>query len=111
MPAALVVGQSGGVTPVINASLAGVLAAAIEAPEVGAVYGMRHGVRGLLEGDLLRLDSVDTSFLERLRVTPGAWLGSCRHAPDGQEIELLLDRLAALDVRYYVYAGGNDSAA
>lgn len=108
MSGGLVVGQSGGVTPVINASLAGVIAAA--APH-GPIYGMRHGVRGLLAGDLLRLERLGESALTRLRATPGAWLGSCRHAPTDEELERILDRLRALDVRRYVYIGGNDSAA
>src|SRR5947209_57885 len=107
MSGALVVGQSGGVTPVINASLAGVIKEAQEAQQVGAVYGMRHGVRGLLENDLVRLDGLDGAFLERLCATPGAWLGSCRHAPDEAELLQILDLLSALDVRWYVYAGGN----
>jgi 6-phosphofructokinase len=110
MSSALAVGQSGGVTPVINASLAGVIAAAIQSPEVGTVYGMRHGVRGLLERDLVRLEGVDETFLSRLAGTPGAWLGSCRHAPDEAELERIVDRLRALSVRFYIYAGGNDSA-
>lgn len=108
MSGGLVVGQSGGVTPVINASLAGVIAAATRH---GPVYGMRHGVRGLLDGDIARLDGLGDTALARLRATPGAWLGSCRYAPDDDELERILDRLRALDVRRYVYIGGNDSAA
>jgi 6-phosphofructokinase 1 len=110
MPANLVVGQSGGVTPVINASLAGVIQAARDSGAVSQVLGMRNGVRGLLERDLVRLDGLSNRDLERLRATPGAWLGSCRHAPSEEELQALLETLAALDVRYYVYIGGNDSA-
>ncbi|HLZ70150.1 MAG TPA: diphosphate--fructose-6-phosphate 1-phosphotransferase [Dehalococcoidia bacterium] len=110
MASGLVVGQSGGVTPVINASLAGVIAQALAETAIGPVYGMRHGVRGLLERDLIRLDGLDEAFLQRLRGTPGAWLGSCRYAPEEAELQPLLDTLAELDVRYYIYIGGNDSA-
>ncbi|HEY7295950.1 MAG TPA: diphosphate--fructose-6-phosphate 1-phosphotransferase [Dehalococcoidia bacterium] len=110
MAGALVVGQSGGVTPVINASLAGVIAQAIASDAIGPVYGMRHGVRGLLERSLIRLDRLDEPFLQRLRGTPGAWLGSCRYAPDEAELHQILDTLAELGVRHYIYIGGNDSA-
>jgi len=106
----LVVGQSGGITPALNASLAGVLAAASEAPQIAHVFGMRHGVRGLLADDLLSLDGMSEGDRARLRDTPGAWLGSCRYAPDEAELHTLLDRLAARDVRCYIYIGGNDSA-
>jgi 6-phosphofructokinase len=110
MASGLVVGQSGGVTPVINASLAGVIAQATAEAAIGPVYGMRHGVRGLLERDLIRLDGLDEAFLERLRGTPGAWLGSCRYAPDEDELRQILDTLAGLEIQHYVYIGGNDSA-
>ncbi len=110
MASGLVVGQSGGVTPVINASLAGVIAQAVAEAAIGPIYGMRNGVRGLLERDLIRLDGLDEGFLQRLRGTPGAWLGSCRYAPDEADLHQLLDTLAGLDVRHYLYIGGNDSA-
>ena len=110
MSGSLIIGQSGGITPVLNSSLAGAIQAAAGSGRVDRVYGMRHGVRGLLDGDVLRLDGLDESFLARLGETPGAWLGSCRHAPDEGEIGRLLQRLAALGARYYIYVGGNDSA-
>ena len=108
MAGATLVGQSGGVTPVINATLAGAIAAA---RTHGPVLGMRHGVRGLLDGEVVSLDGFDGARLARLRATPAAFLGSCRFAPSDDEIEGLLDRLRALDVRRLVYIGGNDSAA
>jgi 6-phosphofructokinase len=108
MAGVTVVGQSGGVTPVINASLAGVIDAAQAA---GPVIGLRHGVRGLLQNDMVPLDRFDAARLARLRATPGAYLGSCRYAPADDEIELLLERLAAVGARRFIYIGGNDSAA
>jgi 6-phosphofructokinase 1 len=108
MAGVTLVGQSGGVTPVINATLAGVIATA---RACGPVLGMRHGMRGLLDGDIVALDGFDDTRLARLRLTPSAFLGSCRFAPSEAEIDLLLDRLRALDVRRLIYIGGNDSAA
>ena len=108
MSGVTVVGQSGGVTPVINASLAGVIA---EARAAGPVIGLRHGVRGLLEDDTVSLGGLSDATLLRLRATPGAYLGSCRFAPDAEDIAVLLDRLRTLQARRFIYCGGNDSAA
>ena len=110
MNGSLVAGQSGGVTAVLNSSLAGVIHAASASGQVDRIFGMRHGIRGLLENELLALDGLDDVFLDRLSRTPGAWLGSCRFAPTSDELALLLERLRAIDARYYIYAGGNDSA-
>lgn len=51
----LIVGQSGGPTSVINASLAGVYE---EAKKLGYdhVYGMINGIEGLLEENIIDLD-------------------------------------------------------
>ena len=49
-----IVGQSGGPTAVINASLAGVYSAC-KAHGVQRVYGMRYGVQGLLKEQLIDL--------------------------------------------------------
>src|SRR5579875_1191863 len=103
-----IIGQSGGVTPVINASLAGAIARARTA---GPVYGMRHGVRGLIAGEIVPLDTLGEAELARLAATPGAYLGSCRYAPADAEIDALLDQLGKRDIRRFVYIGGNDSAA
>ena len=103
-----IIGQSGGVTPVINASLAGAIAAARAA---GPVYGMRHGVRGLIAGEIVPLDRLSEAEIARLAATPGAYLGSCRYAPTDAEIETLLDRLREHDIDRLLYIGGNDSAA
>ena len=42
------VGQSGGPTAVINASLVGVIDAAKKSKTIGRVYGMRFGIEGVL---------------------------------------------------------------
>lgn len=110
MAGSLVIGQSGGVTPVLNAGLAGVIEAATASGQIDRVFGMRYGVRGLLEHDLMRLDALSEDFLARLAETPGAWLGSCRYAPPDAELDRMLDYLSEQDVRCYIYIGGNDSA-
>ena len=76
---ACIIGQSGGPTAAINASLAGVIETA---RALGAqTLGMRHGVEGLLEGDVVDLDQTlpTATELQLLRQTPSSYLGSCRY--------------------------------
>ena len=76
----VIVGQSGGPTAAINSSLAGVYRTA---KDRGAqkVYGMLHGVQGLLEDNYIDLaDHIKTELdVELLKRTPAAFLGSCRY--------------------------------
>ena len=106
----LVVGQSGGPTAVINASLVGVVHAALASRAVGRVIGARFGVEGILSGDLVDLGREAPETLETLRRTPAAALGSNRYKLAADDPERILAALEALDVRYFVYIGGNDSA-
>lgn len=110
MPApTLLVGQSGGATAVINASLVGVVEGA-RAAGFGRILGMRHAIAGVLTGDLVDLTAVPQGTLDRLRRTPSAALGTGRHKLAQHDLDRLLDRLRRLDVRAFVYIGGNDSA-
>ena len=118
-----VVGQSGGPTAAINATLAGVIRGALDEIAAGGaiarLYGMRNGVDGLLREDLVELDKLfteDTDALERLTLTPAAALGSCRKklpAPGAKDEAEIMDKLFAIfakyDIRYFFYIGGNDS--
>lgn len=111
----LVVGQSGGPTAAINATLAGVYSAAKEAG-VEKVYGMLGGAQGLIDGKVILLDDIlcDAENLKLLKQTPSAALGSCRFRfPDSEKepevYKRLFEVLESLDVAYFVYIGGNDS--
>ncbi len=106
----LIVGQSGGCTAVLNATLAGVIDEALRQPAVGGIYGMLNGVQGLLAGDVVDLRAETPGTLASLGTTPSAALGSCRFKPDDEQLEQILERLRRLDVRWFLYAGGNDSA-
>jgi len=110
-----IVGQSGGPTSVINASLAGVFESC---KNRGAeiVYGMCNGVAGLLEERVVDLSTVLTDDLdiELLKRTPSSFLGSCRYKlPDWHEDETVYKKLFAilekLNIGYFFYIGGNDS--
>lgn len=111
-----IVGQSGGPTAAINATLAGVIDAAIKSDAIDKVYGMRHGIDGILNRDLVELNEIFATAenLELLKQTPAAALGSCRHklpSPDADEsfFEGLFAFFAEYDIGYFFYIGGNDS--
>lgn len=108
--ARLVVGQSGGPTSVINASLVGVIHEALTSSSITDVLGAIQGVEGILSGKLVDLRREDPGALEVLRTTPSAALGSNRYKLRPQDPERLLEALIRLDVRYFLYVGGNDSA-
>ena len=77
----ILVGQSGGPTAVINASLYGVIRAGMERQEqIGHIYGMVHGIEGFLQGRCMDLGKeLSKEELELLKITPAAYLGSCRY--------------------------------
>ncbi|MBC8021198.1 MAG: diphosphate--fructose-6-phosphate 1-phosphotransferase [Methyloceanibacter sp.] len=112
-----VIGQSGGPTAVINQSLAGVIeglrAGLAASGKVGRIFGMRHGVRGLIKPStdgLLDLTALDRAKLEAIARAPSAALGSTRDKPDEAYCEKILDSCRRNDIRYFFYIGGNDSA-
>ena len=112
-----VVGQSGGPTAAINATLAGVIRGA-QAKHgegvLGKIYGMRYGIEGFLREDLIDLTGLSAEELSVLESTPAAALGSCRKkmtspAKDPATYEKILSVLKKYDIRYFFYIGGNDS--
>ena len=111
----IIVGQSGGPTAAINSSLAGVYRTAIDR---GAkkVYGMRHGIQGLLNEDYIDLsEHIQTDLdVELLKRTPAAYLGSCRYKlPEIHEDIATYDKIFSildkLEIECFIYIGGNDS--
>ncbi len=111
----VIVGQSGGPTAAINSSLAGAYRTAIDR---GAkkVYGMLHGIQGLMEGKWIDLsDYIKTDLdVELLRRTPASYLGSCRFKlPEIHEDQAVYEKifkiLDDLDIEAFIYIGGNDS--
>ena len=110
-----IVGQSGGPTAVINSSLAGVFSAC-RSCGAKTIYGMRHGVQGLLDEKIVDLTERLSSPLaiELLQRTPATYLGSCRYKlPDyrvnAEPYEKLFAVLRKYDIGYFFYIGGNDS--
>ena len=115
-----VVGQSGGPTAAINATLAGVIRGvkdkSVHNGTIGTLYGMRNGVEGLLAERLIDLSArfADDADIDLLENTPAAALGSCRKKlPDPAEDPAFFEKLIGIfkkyDIRYFFYIGGNDS--
>ena len=108
---ALVVGQSGGPTAVINRSLAGIIRAALSAEDaIGPMVGLRHGIEGLLGSQLVDLRRQSAGFLDALEETPSSILGSCRYRLADEDLDRALAALRALNAGIFLYIGGNDSA-
>ncbi|HPY64631.1 MAG: 6-phosphofructokinase [Clostridiaceae bacterium] len=111
----LVFGQSGGPTSVINSSAAGVFLEALDHPElIQNVYGMRHGIEGVLRDELYDIGKEDRKELEYLTGTPSSILGTCRYkiaSPEVDDTDLrrIHEVLAKRNIRYFFYNGGNDS--
>jgi 6-phosphofructokinase 1 len=106
----VLVAQGGGPTAVINQSLVGVVLEARKFANVSQVYGAHHGVRGIIEEDLIDLTQETTDNLERVAQTPSSALGSTRDKPDEKYCQEILRVLQAHDIRYFFYIGGNDSS-
>ena len=111
-----IVGQSGGPTAAINATLAGVIKGAFDSEAIDVIYGAHNGVEGMLEGRITNLNEVLKSDMDfkLLASTPAAALGSCRRklpkmGDDDAVYEKLFDFFKANNIRYFFYIGGNDS--
>ena len=111
----VIVGQSGGPTTVINASLAGVYTAAIKAGAT-KVYGMRNGILGFLQERFVLLNDVlkTQADVELLKRTPACYLGSCRYklksaSDNTAEYDKIFQILDKYSIDCFFYIGGNDS--
>lgn len=106
----VLIAQGGGPTAVINRSLVGAVLAARAIPTVGKVLGARHGVRGIVDEDLVDLSMETETNLEAIAATPCSALGSTRDKPDADYCKRIFQVLKAHDVRSFFYIGGNDSS-
>jgi len=105
-----VVGQSGGPTGVINASLVGVIEEACKHPEIENLYGAIHAVVGMKNGDFIDLKNLSADTLEQIAASPSSALGTSRDKPDAEYCQKILDVFKKRDIRYFFYIWGNDSA-
>ena len=111
----LLVGQSGGPTTAINASLAGVVCGGIKSEEIDKIYGARYGVEGILKENLVDMEEFNDEFkIKLLMQTPSAYLGSCRKKlPSIEEDKEVYEHIKRVfekyNIGYFFYIGGNDS--
>ena len=106
--------QSGGPTAVINASCAGVFTEALKQKNITSVYGVIHGIKGVLNEDFCDIGKEDVKEIELLKYTPAAALGSVRYKLNDFNIcdndyKKIFEVFKKYDVRYFFYNGGNDS--
>ncbi|MCC6321821.1 MAG: 6-phosphofructokinase [Phycisphaerales bacterium] len=106
------IGQSGGPTAVINQSLVGVIEGLRGFAGVRKVYGMRHGVSGLIKSPpaLVEVGRLSPAKLNAIARTPSSALGSSRDKPDAAYCGKILESCRAAEIRYFFYIGGNDSS-
>src|SRR5258708_3587078 len=113
----LLVAQSGGPTAVINASVAGVIQEAGRHECIEEIYGGLNGIWGILREELIDLNDEKARTIEGLKHTPAAALGTCRYKLDfkkkseqaARDMDRLFEVFQAHNIRYFFYAGGNDS--
>jgi len=113
-PSNVVVAQSGGPSPVINASLRGVVETCLDMPDTfGTVYAGLHGIEGVLKEELIDMSVQAPDEIALLSTTPAAGaIGTCRYklrAEQEADLTRVIDVFKAHDVGYFFYNGGNDS--
>ncbi len=109
-PKNVLIMQSGGCTNVLNSSLFGIAAEAAGSRAFDRIYGASHGLDGLLDNRTVDLTDVPETTWKRVARSPGAALGSTRHKLTPEDVPIILDKLAALDIGHWFIVGGNDSA-
>ena len=116
-PKNCMVAQSGGPTVAINASLAGVIDGVMRSDMYDTVYGSLNGITGILNNDLMNLSELmqqNPEYLDRLKVTPAMYLGSCRYKlpdylDDDSSYVFIFKQFETYHIDAFFYIGGNDS--
>ena len=106
----MVIAQSGGPSMVINQSLVGAVLEARGSAKIGKILGAKHGILGILGNDYIDLRKPSVKKLEAIAETPSSALGSCRRKPNADDCKAIFEEFRKLDVGYFFYIGGNDSA-
>ena len=106
----MLIAQSGGPSMVINQSLVGAVMTAKESRSVGKIFGALHGIQGILDERFIDLRKESRATLEAVANTPASALGSVRRKPTPEDCQAIFKVLRKLEIRYFFYIGGNDSA-
>lgn len=103
--------QSGGPTAVINQTLVGVVLECRKYPQIGKIYGARHGIAGIIKQDFVDLTDYPADQLELIAKTPSSALGSTRDKADDAYCKKIFDVLKAHNIEFLFWIGGNDGAS
>ncbi|PCJ61931.1 MAG: phosphofructokinase [Planctomycetota bacterium] len=104
-----IIGQSGGPTSAINASLAGVITECMKKKSINKIYGMQYAIEGFMKKQLVDLSKESPSTIKKLVGTPGSALGSCRYKVQDEDFPKILKIFKLYDIRYFFLIGGNDT--
>lgn len=104
-----IIGQSGGPTSVINASLCGIVTKAKKFNGIKKILGMRYGIEGFMAENIIDLGSESADVIEGLKNRPSSVLGSCRYKLQDKDLPKILDLLGKYNIRYIFLIGGNDT--
>ncbi len=111
-----IVGQSGGPTSAINATLSGVIRGCANSAAIEKLYGMVNGIEGFLDNKIIDLSYLfnNDEALSSLELTPASALGSCRKKlpsfnEENDVYSKIFETFKSYDIRYFFYIGGNDS--
>jgi ATP-dependent phosphofructokinase / diphosphate-dependent phosphofructokinase len=105
----LIVAHGGGPTPVINASLAGVIQKAKKTEKYDGIYAAIGGIEGFLKEQFIDLTNMSQSKLESLKNTPSSAIGTCRYKVSKNDYKQILKILDKKHIHTFLYNGGNDS--
>jgi 6-phosphofructokinase 1 len=103
------IGQSGGPSIVINASLVGAIEAAEKCDDIERFFGAANGVSGVMNEKLFDLFREDDDVIRAMRYTPSSALGTCRIKVKEADVARCMEVFKAHNIRYFFYNGGNDS--
>jgi ATP-dependent phosphofructokinase / diphosphate-dependent phosphofructokinase len=106
----ILISQGGGPTAVINQSLVGIILEARKNSEINKIYGAKHGIKGILNEDLMDLTETSVENLELVAGTPSSALGSVRDKPDEEYCKKIFEVMQKHNIRYFFLIGGNDNA-
>jgi len=104
-----IIGQFGGPTSVINSSLCGLIQEGLKSKKIDKVLGMRYGIQGFMNDDVIDLGKEAPQVIEGLRQTPSSALGSCRYILKDEDFPIIMKQLKKYKIGYFFLIGGNGS--
>jgi 6-phosphofructokinase len=101
--------HSGGPSPVINASLAGLVDEARLHREVTGMYGAAFGIEGVLKEDFIDLFAQSPETIQAIGSMPSSALGTSRKDVGDEEVDRVIRVCRAHDIDCLFITGGNGS--